>query len=116
MQRTVIFCLVVILLGAPLLGADSRSYERPIETVWDHAVKAITDLDFVLIDSDRTEHELTMRTKSKWTHKKGLIMELRLSGDHTHATIYVRAVDPEKVEKTAKHILRYLDALDRRLD
>ncbi len=117
MQRAVIvLCAFTILLSATFLAADSRSYERPIGTVWDHAVKAVRDVDFVLIDSNRSEHEFTMRRKSKLNHKKGLVMEVKLSGDHTHATIHVRAANPEKIEKAAKHIRKYLDALDRRLD
>ena len=110
---------LIALLVLPCLPAaadDARTYERPINTVWDHAVKAIRDVGFVLIDSNRAEHELTMRTRSKLSHKRGLVMEVTLTGDHTVATIHVRAADPEKVEKTAKHIRRYLDALDKRLD
>jgi hypothetical protein len=58
-----------------------------------------------------------MRTKSKLTHKRGLHMQVILSPvDSDTTAIEVVSVDPEKAEKAAKRIRKYLEALDQRLD
>lgn len=116
MQRLVV-CLLAcsLLLGGWLFAAESRAYERPIETVWEHALKASRDVDFVLLDSNHSEYWFTMRTKSKLSSKRGMVMAVTLSGDHTHATIEVSAVDPAKAQKLAKHIRNFMIAVDKRL-
>jgi DNA polymerase III alpha subunit (gram-positive type) len=120
MKRLLITGLTVLLVGAGLLVShafeQSRTYDRSIEAVWDEAVKATRDVDFVLVDSDRSKHELTMRTKSKLSAKRGLHMYLNLVETSAGTRVIVKPADPAKVKKTAKHITQYLQALDKRLD
>ncbi len=115
--RQFIIVATLLALAAVVAGAaETRSYDRPIESTWDEAVKAIRDVDFVLVDSRRSEHRFTMRTKAWHSHKKGRTMEVELSGDHLSATITVQATDPDKAAKLAKAIAEYMAALDKRMD
>jgi len=115
--RTFTAVAIVLALTAVVAGAaDSRSYDRPIESTWDEAVKAVRDIDFVLLDSDRSEHHFTMRTKSWHSHKKGREIAVELSGDHTQTTVTVRAAKSDEAVKLAKAIARYMEALDERMD
>lgn len=118
MSRTALVAgITLVVLAAGIAGAtDTRTYDRTLETTWDAAVKAVRDVDFVILDSDRSEHHFTMRTKSWHSHKKGRSMEVELSGDQSSATVTVRATDPDDVKKVAKAIARYLEALDERMD
>ncbi len=97
-------------------ATDTRTYDRPLESTWDEAVKAVRDVEYVLVDSDRSEHRFTMRTKAWHSHKKGRAMEVELSGDHMSATVTVRAADPNDAVKVAKAIARYMAVLDERMD
>jgi len=115
-SRFVIVATLLILAAGVAGAADTRTYDRPIESTWDEAVKAARDADMVLLDSDRSEHRFTMRTKSWHSHKKGRAMEVELSGDQFTATVTVRAVDPDEAAKLAKAIANYLAALDERMD
>ena len=115
MQRCVVAFVIGLVLCAPVFAAHNRTYDRSIEGVWDEVVKAVRDVDFVLIDSDRSKHELTMRTKSRLSSKRGMVMEVKLTREHSLTTVHVWAADPAKAERLAKHILRYLEALDRRM-
>lgn len=108
--------ILLALIAATAGAADTRTYDRPLESTWDEAVKAVRDVDFVLLDSDRSEHTFSMRTKSWRSHKKGREIEVELSGDHTQATVTVRAADPDEAVKLAKAIARYMVALDERMD
>ncbi len=115
--RTFIVVSTLLVLIAAVAGAvDTRTYERPLETTWDEAVKAVRDAEFVLLDSKRSEHHFTMRTKSWHSSKKGRVIEVELSGDHTSATVTVRAANPDEEIKLAKAIARYMAALDERMD
>jgi hypothetical protein len=118
MNRSLTATFVVLLaLAAGLATAtDTRSYDRPLEVTWDEAVKAVRDADLVLLDSDRSEHRFTMRSKRWYSHKKGRTMEVELSGSETGATVTVRAADPNDEPKLAKVIARYMAALDERMD
>lgn len=116
-MKTFIGVTILLVLTAAVAGAaDTRTYDRPLESTWDEAVKAVRDIDFVLLDSDRSEHTFSMRTKSWHSHKKGRVIEVEVSGDHTIATVTVRAADPDEAVKLAKHIARYMEALDERMD
>jgi hypothetical protein len=113
------FVAVAILLvwfTAAAGAADTRTYQYPLESTWDEAVKAVRDADLVLIDSDRGEHRFTMRTKAWHSSKKGRVMEVELSGDHLTATVTVRAADPDEAVKLEKTIAEYLAVLDQRMD
>lgn len=118
MRRTA--CLVGIVLLALVAGvagaAETRTYDRTLESTWDEAVKAVRDVEFVILDSDRSEHRFTMRTKAWYSHKKGRSMEVEVSGDLSSATVTVRATDPDDATKVAKAIARYMAALDERMD
>lgn len=114
--QIVILAALIILTAGLAEAAETRTYDRPIESTWDEAVKAVRDVDFVLTDSRRSEHRFTMRTKAWQSHKKGRSMEVELSGDHLTATITVRAADPDQAAKLAKAIAKYMAALDKRMD
>lgn len=115
--RTFFVVATLLALTAAVAGAaDTRTYDRPLETTWDEAVKAVRDADFVLLDSKRSEHHFTMRTKSWHSAKKGRVIDVELSGDHTTATVTARAADPDEAVKLAKAIARYMAALDARMD
>lgn len=118
MRRTVSVILGLVLLvgAAATVGAAEKSYKKPLETVWDAAVKACRDAELVVLDSDREEHELLVRTKSWYSSKKGDRIRITMSGDHMSARLQVAVEDPERAEATAKHIERFLAALDERLD
>jgi len=112
----VLWCVVVLMAGALVVSAaDSRTYSRSIELVWDDAVKATRDADLVLINSDRTEHWFRMETPKK-SLKRTVSFEVTLAqtGDQTRVT--VRALDDEGSKKSAKVIARYLGALDERVN
>jgi hypothetical protein len=109
--------LTLLVLAAAMAGAaDTRTYQRPIESAWDEAVKAVRDADLVLLDSDRAEHRFTMRTKSWASHKKGRVIEVELNGDELTTTITARAADPAEGAKLEKAIASYMAALDDRMD
>lgn len=116
-RSSIVGCVAILVLVAGLAGAaDTRTYDRPIESTWDEAVKAARDAEMVVLDSHRSEHRFTMRTKSWHSHKKGREMEVELNGDEITATVTVRATDPDEESKLAKAIARYLTALDARMD
>jgi len=56
--------ILVVLAAAVAGAADTRTYDHPLESTWDEAVKAVRDADMVLLDSSRSDHTFTMRTKS----------------------------------------------------
>jgi hypothetical protein len=120
MKRLLIPVLTGLLISSGLLVAhafeQTRTYSRSIEAVWDEVVKATRDVDFVLVDSDRSKHELSMRTKSKMSAKRGLYMNLKLDETIDGTRVKVWPEDPAKVKKTAKHITKYLQALDKRIE
>lgn len=103
---------VLVLGGAVVLAGQARSYDRPIEVTWDEAVKAVRDAELYVSDSNRSEHWFVMRTK----RKGGYEMRVTLFGTEQQATVQVDAVDPRDDDRTVKHIRRFLDALDRRMD
>ncbi|MEE4270540.1 MAG: hypothetical protein V2I67_02625 [Thermoanaerobaculales bacterium] len=108
--------ILVLLTAGVAAAADTRTYDRPIESTWEEAVKAVRDAEMVMLDSSRAEHTFTMRTTSWYSHKKGRVMEVELDGDLSSTTITVRAADPEQEEKLVKAIARYLAALDERMN
>ncbi len=117
MRQAMVATLVLIGVAAGLVWADSRAYNRPIETVWEHALKATRDVDFVVVDSKHESYELVMRTKSKLSAKRGMEMQLTLEAAGQGATtVNVVAVDPDDAEDLEKPIRKYLAALDARLD
>jgi len=106
---------LIIAMAVPALAADSRSYGKPIEVVWDEAVKAIRDADMVLTDSKRPEHWFTMKTEGKtFASTRHFEVELTQSGERTEVS--VRAVEEDGSKKSIEVIARYLEALDRRMD
>ena len=108
--------MLLILTLAALAGAAERSYARPVETVWNEAVKSARDANLVVVDSDRDSHLLVLRSKAWYSSKKGLKIRVTLSGSDGAVTVRAEAVDPETAERLAKTIAKYLDALDARLD
>ena len=112
----VVIAALLVLTAVVAGAAETRSYQRPLETTWDEAVKAVRDADLVLLDSDRGDHHFTMRTKSWHSHKKGRVIEVELSGNDLSATVTVRAADPDEEVKLEKAIAEYLAALDERMN
>jgi carbon monoxide dehydrogenase subunit G len=106
---------VVIAFAAPASAGDSRTYDKPIEVVWDEAVKAIRDADMVLTDSKRPDHWFTMKTEGK-TFARTLHFEVELAQTGSRTEVSVRAVDEDGSKKSAEAVARYLEALDRRMD
>lgn len=102
----------LLLAGTLVLAGQARSYNKPIEVTWDEAVKAVRDAELYVSDSNRSDHWFVMRTK----RKGGYEMRVTLFGTEQQATVQVDAVDPGDSERSEKHIRRFLDALDRRLD
>ncbi len=115
-KRFVIIATLLVLAAGVAGAADTRTYDRPLESTWDEAVKAARDAEMVVLDSDRSEHSFSMRTKAWYSHKKGRTMEVELSGDQFTATVTVRAADPDEATKLAKAIAQYMEALDKRMD
>jgi len=114
-QISLLVVAVVIAVAVPAVASDSRSYDKPIEVVWDEAVKAIRDADMVLTDSKRPEHRFTMKTEGK-TFARTLHFEVELAQTGSRTEVSVRAVDEGASKKSAEVAARYLDALDRRMD
>ena len=114
MARRALAVVVGVLLfgGTLVLAGQARSYSKPIEVTWDEAVKAARDAELFVADSNRSEHWFVMRTK----RKGGYEIKVSLVGSDQQATVQVDAVDPQDDERTVKHVTRYLDALDRRMD
>ncbi len=117
MRQALIATLVLIGVAAGMAIAESKAYNQPIETVWEHAVKATRDVDFVVVDSKHESYELVMRTKSKISAKHGMQMQVTLEAAGQGATtVTVKAVDEDDAEDLEKPIRKYLAALDARLD
>jgi hypothetical protein len=112
----VVIAALLVLTAVVTLASESRTYQRPLESTWDEAIKAVRDADLVMIDSDRSEHRFTMRTKVWYSRKKGHAIEVQLSGDERATTVTARASDPEDEDIADKPIARYLEALDKRMD
>lgn len=110
-------CLCVILVAGALVltAADSRTYDRSIEPVWDEAIKATRDADLVLTDSDRSEHWFYMETPPK-SLKRTVRFEVTLTQTGEQTQVTVRAVDEEGSNKSVKVINKYLAALDERMN
>lgn len=116
-RPAIVVAITLVALAVGIAAAtETRTYDQTLESTWDEAVKAARDIEYVILDSDRSEHRFTMRTKAWYSHKKGRSMEVEVSGDLSSATVTVRAADPEDAAKVAKAIARYLEALDDRMD
>lgn len=117
MKKTTIFLVTAILVAGALVvsAADSRTYLKGIETVWDEAVKATRDAELVLTDSSRSEHWFHMETPPK-ALKSTVHFEVKLtqSGDNTVVT--VRSTDADGSKKSIKTINKYFDALGSRMN
>jgi len=105
---------VVIAAAAVSMAADSRSYGKSIELVWDDAVKAARDVELVVTDSDRTEHWFTMETPKK-TLARTARFEVQLTESGSGTQVTVKATEDAGSSKSEKTIARYLDALEHRL-
>jgi hypothetical protein len=116
LKSSVVLATLLVLTAAVAGAADTRTYQKPLESTWDEAVKAVRDAELVVIDSDRSEHRFTMRTKAWQSHKKGRVIEVVLSGDERTTTVTVRAADPGEEVKLEKAIAAYMAALDDRMD
>ncbi len=114
-QVSLLVVAAVIALAAPAPAADSRSYDKPIEVVWDEAVKAIRDADMVLTDSKRPEHWFTMKTEGK-TLSRTLHFKVDLAQSGSRTEVSVRADEEDASKRSAEVVTRYLEALDRRMD
>ena len=116
MKAFQIMCLALAVLGIAVvsIAADSRTYSRSIEPVWDEAVKATRDADLELLESSRAEHWFTMRTPPK-TLSKSVSFEVRLTRNGESTTVTVREIDAPGTKKSLKAIAAYLDALDKRM-
>jgi len=117
MKSLRVACAGVAMIAAAsiLLAADSRTYDAPIERVWDEAVKATRDAGLDVTDSDRSEHWFRMQTPKK-TLAKTVFFEVSLTRTGDQTTVSVRSTDHEGSKKSAKVIAKYLGALDERMD
>ena len=117
MKKTTIFLAAVILVAGALdvLAADSRTYTKGIETVWDEAVKATRDAGLEVSDSNRSEHWFRMETPKK-TLKRTVHFEVKLTQSGNNTVVTVRSVDDEGSKKSIKTINKYFDALGSRMD
>jgi hypothetical protein len=116
MRRVLMLTVVLLVAWAGVgLGADSRVYDTTIEVTWEHAIKAIRDVDFVLLDSWRADYRFTMRTRHKVTSKRSIVLAVALSGRGQTTTVRIAAEDASKAKRATKHIAAYLAALDKRL-
>ena len=79
-------------------------------------VKAVRDVDYILEDSKRSEHEFRMRAPSRLNRKKGLRMDVKLTFDGAATTIHIQATNPDRDEEAAKYMRKYFAALEDRLD
>jgi len=118
MRRTALGLLIITLVaGGVVQAGENRTYDTSLGVTWDAAVKAVRDMEFVLVDSDREENTFEMRTKSKWSAKRGYHMQVTLSPvDTDTTTVEIISVDPKKAERVASHIRGYFEALDQRRD
>ena len=113
---TVVFLSAILLAGAMVVSAaDSRTYTKGIETVWDEAVKATRDADLEVTDSNRSEHWFRMETPKK-TLKRTVHFEVELTQSGNNTVVTVRSVDDEGSKKSIKTINKYFDALGSRMD
>lgn len=114
-SRVAWLCAVMIAAASMVPAADNRTYDAPIERVWDEAVKATRDANLELTDSDRSEHWFTMQTPKK-TLARTVYFEVRLSQSGERTTVSVRALADEGSNKSLKVISRYFAALNERLN
>ena len=114
-SRVAYICVVMIAAASILSAADNRSYDAPIDRVWDEAVKATRDAGLDVTDSDRSEHWFTMQTPKK-TLSQTVFFEVRLSQAGDQTAVSVRSTDHEGSKKSAKVIAKYLGALDERMN
>lgn len=111
----ILFVTVAVLAAAPIASAaETRSYDRSLELVWDDAVKAARDAELVLTDSDRADHWFTMETPPKtFSSSVGFEVTLERVGDETEVT--VRALDRPDSKKSQRAMAAFFEALERRL-
>ena len=115
-SRQVIGLVAIVMLSAiAASAADTRTYARSIELVWDDAVKATRDVDLEVTDSDRSEHRFEME-RAKTSLKTAVRFEVELSDSGNQTTITVRAIGEEGSKRSVKIIAKYLAALDDRID
>jgi hypothetical protein len=110
----ILACLLVLAAGVSF-AADSRTYQRTIEPVWDEAVKAARDAELIVTDSSRAKHWFTMKTKpTTFSRSIHFEVELRQSGEVT--TVTVSESDHQGSKKSRKVISRYFAALHDRMN
>lgn len=113
---TVLFLTSFLLAGALVVSAaDSRTYAKGIETVWDEAVKATRDAELELTDSSRAEHWFHMETPPK-ALKSTVHFEVKLTQTGDQTVVTVRSVDADGSRKSIKIIAKYFDALGSRMN
>jgi hypothetical protein len=109
-----LLCLFILAAGV-LSAADSRSYQRTIEPVWDEAVKAARDAELEITDSSRAKHWFTMKTK-KTTFSRSIHFEVELSQSGEVTTVTVSESDHQGSKKSRNVISRYFAALHDRMN
>jgi hypothetical protein len=111
-----IVCLLIAMVAVNALvwAGDSRTYQKSIELTWDEAVKAIRDADLTLTDSNRSEHWFTMVTPKK-SLAKTVNFEVRLTETGGGTQVVIEALDNAGSKRASNGIIRYLDALDKRM-
>ena len=116
MKPSRIVCAVAMALvaSAVVIAADSRTYERSIELVWDEAVKATRDAELVVTESDRAEYRFRMKTPKK-TLSKSVSFEVRLTDTGDGTTVRVTELDDPGSKKSVKAIAAFFEALDARI-
>jgi hypothetical protein len=108
-------CLGLCLMAVhPVEAAETRSYGKSLELVWDEAVKAVRDAELVVVDSDRSEHWLTMATPKK-TMSKSIRFEVELTRGEGETLVTVRSLDQPGSKKSLKAIAAYFEAMERRM-
>jgi hypothetical protein len=116
MTQWKVVCLVGLMVAAAVVAwaADSRTYGKSVELVWDEAVKAARDAELVVTDSNRAEHWFTMETPKK-TLQRTVGFEVTLETAGTGARVTVRATDEPGSKKSEKAIAAFFDALEARM-
>ena len=114
-RRIAVLICLLALVSSVSLAADSRSYQRTIEPVWDEAVKAARDADLEVTDSSRAKHWFTMKTKGS-TFSRSIHFEVELSQSGEVTTVTVSESDHKGSKKSRNVIARYFAALHDRMN
>jgi hypothetical protein len=113
-MRKMLVLTAVLLLGlaAVALAGQSRTYNKPLNSTWDEAVKAVRDVEYYVSDSNRDQDWFIFHTRRKGGHE----IKVTLTGSAQVTTVQVAAVAADEDEDVVDHVTKYLAALDKRMD